>query len=151
MDFASWKTSSSSKLGKGFIQSKGIWNGKARAKSLMLLNTIHFGLRGCKEHREMCWGRCKTLPNFHRAGVPRIQWKRNQNLFKERSSECKSHCTENVCCAEQREMSIKGLQILRRKATRGNENRRCAALLGSKQCKIWLWETLVQKSSSRCQ
>ena len=34
-------------------------------------NTIHFGLRGCKEHREMCSG--DTLSNFHRAGVPRIQ------------------------------------------------------------------------------
>jgi hypothetical protein len=22
-------------------------------------NTIHFGLRGCKEHREMCWGDVK--------------------------------------------------------------------------------------------
>ena len=32
------------------------------------------------------------------------------------SSECKSHCTENVCCAEQREMSSKGPQSLRRKA-----------------------------------
>ena len=29
-------------------------------------NTIYFELRGCKEHRE-------TLPNFHKAGVPRIQ------------------------------------------------------------------------------
>ena len=35
-----------------------------------------------------------------------------------------SHCTENVCCAEQPEMSSKGLQSLRRKVTRGNENRR---------------------------
>ena len=43
-----------------------------------------------------------------------------------------------VCCAEQREMSSKGLQSLRRKATRGNENRRCTVLLSSKQCKIWL-------------
>ena len=96
-------------------------------------------------------GRCKTLPNFHRAEVLRIQWKRNQNSFRDRSSECESHRTENVCCAEQREMSIEGLQSLRRKATRGNENRRCAFLFGSTQCKIWLRETLVQKSSSRVQ
>ena len=30
----------------------------------------------------------------------------------------KNHCTENVCCAGQREMSSKGLQSLGRKATR---------------------------------
>ena len=31
-----------------------------------------------------------------------------------------------------------------------DENQRCTVLLGSKQCKIWLRQTLVQKSSSRC-
>ena len=45
------------------------------------------------------------------------------------SSECKSHCTENVCCAEQQEMSSKGLRSVRRKATRGNEKRGCTVLL----------------------
>ena len=27
--------------------------------TLWFNNTIHFGLRGCKEHREMCWGDVK--------------------------------------------------------------------------------------------
>ena len=37
-------------------------------------NIIHFGLLGCKEHREMCSrGDVKLCQNFHRAGVPRIQ------------------------------------------------------------------------------
>ena len=94
-------------------------------------------------------GRCKTLSNFHRAGVIWIQWKRNQNSFRKWSSECESHCTENHCCAEQWEMSSKGLQSLRRKVTCGNENWQCTILLGSKQCKIWFQQTLVQKSSSR--
>ena len=100
--------------------------------------TIHFELRGCKKTREMCWGDVKLFKNFHRAGVPRIQWKRNQNSSRKRSTKSKSHCYENVCCAEQWEMSSKGLQSLRRKATRGNENRRCTVLFGCKQCKIWL-------------
>ena len=39
------------------------------------------------------------------------------------------------CCAEQREMSCKGVQSLRMKVTRGNENRRYTVLLGSKHCK----------------
>ena len=79
-------------------------------------NTIHFGILGCKKHKEMCSrGEVKLCQNFHRAGVPRIQWKRNQNSFRKRSTECKSHCTENFCCAEQPGMSSKGLQSLRRK------------------------------------
>ena len=37
-------------------------------------NTIHFGILGCKKHREMCSrGDVKLCQNFHRAGVPRIQ------------------------------------------------------------------------------
>ena len=86
-------------------------------------NIIHFRLLGCQ--------------NFHRAEVPRIQWKGNQNSFKKRSTECKSHCIENGCCAEQPEMSSTGLQSLRRKATRGNGNQRCTVYFDNKQCKIW--------------
>ena len=37
-------------------------------------NTIHFGLLGCEEHREMCSrGDVKLCQNFYMAGVPRIQ------------------------------------------------------------------------------
>ena len=37
-------------------------------------NTIHFGILGCKKHREMCSrGDVKLCQNFHRAGVPPIQ------------------------------------------------------------------------------
>ena len=37
-------------------------------------NTIHVGLRGCKQEAQRnVLGRRKTLSNFHRAGVPRIQ------------------------------------------------------------------------------
>ena len=88
---------------------------EALLNTVLFNNIIHFGLLGCKEHRQMCWGDVKLCRNFHRVGVPRIQWKRNQNSFKKRSTECKSHCTENVCCAKQPEMSSKCLQSLRRK------------------------------------
>ena len=88
---------------------------EALLNTVLFNNIIHYGLLGCKEHRQMCWGDVQLCRNFHRAGVPRIQWKRNQNSFKKRSTECKSHCTENVCCAEHPEMSSKCLQSLRRK------------------------------------
>ena len=111
---------------------------EALLNTVWLNNIIHFKLLGCKEHRQMCSrGDVKLFQNFHRAGVPRIQWKTNQNSFKKRSTECKSHCTENVFCAEQPEMSSKSLQSLRRKATRGNGNQRCTVYFDSKQCKIW--------------
>ena len=34
----------------------GISNGEALINSLCLFNSLHFGLRGCGEHRQMCWG-----------------------------------------------------------------------------------------------
>ena len=33
--------------------------GEALLNTVWFNNTIHFGLRGCKEHREMCWGDVK--------------------------------------------------------------------------------------------
>ena len=115
----------------------GSFTAEALLNTLWFNNIIHFGLLCRKEHREMCWGDVKLWQNFHGAGVPRIQQKRNQNSFKKRSTECNSHCTENVCCAEQPEMSSKSLQSLRRKATRGNGNQRCTVSFDSTQCKIW--------------
>ena len=52
--------------------------GSSKAEALLntvwFNNTIHFGILGCKKHREMCSrGDVKNFQNFHRAGVPRIQ------------------------------------------------------------------------------
>ena len=82
-------------------------------------NTIHVGLRGCKKHREMCWGDVKLCQTS--TGQEYLEF--NKRETKTRSGNdprkvYKNHCTENVCCAEQREMSSKGLQSLGRKATR---------------------------------
>ena len=115
----------------------GSYTAEALLNTVWFNNIIHFGLLGCKELRQMCWGDVKLFQNFHRAEVPRIQWKGNQNSFKKRSTECQSHFTEKVCCAEQPEMSSTGLQSLRRKATRGNGNQRCTVYFDNKQCKIW--------------
>ena len=37
----------------------GTGNPEALWNTLCLDSTIHFGLRGCKEHRDMCWGDAK--------------------------------------------------------------------------------------------
>ena len=34
----------------------GISNGEALINTLWLFNSLHFGLRGCGEHPQMCWG-----------------------------------------------------------------------------------------------
>ena len=34
----------------------GIYNGEALINTLWLFNSLHFGLRRCGEHRQMCWG-----------------------------------------------------------------------------------------------
>ena len=37
----------------------GTRNPESLLNTLWLNNTLHFGLRGCKEHRDMCWGDVK--------------------------------------------------------------------------------------------
>ena len=43
----------------------------------------------------MCWGDVQLCRNFHMAGVPRIQWKKNQNSFKKRSIALKMFAVPN--------------------------------------------------------
>ena len=41
------------------LYEKGILGTRYPENTLWLNSTMHFGLRGCKEHREMCWGDVK--------------------------------------------------------------------------------------------
>ncbi|CAB3994101.1 Hypothetical predicted protein [Paramuricea clavata] len=41
----------------------GISSREALLNTVWFSNTIHFGLRGCKEHRDMCWGDVKPRKN----------------------------------------------------------------------------------------
>ena len=120
--------------------------------ALWFNNTIHFGLRKCKEHKEMCWGDLKLC-----------QTATGQKYFEFNERETKTRSgndPRNVRAIALKMFSVpnnekcigpvKAYKVyLRRKATRGNENRRCTVFLGSNQCKIWLRQTLVQKISSR--
>ena len=60
-----WKGNASAALSEEDIQVLYEKNllGSSTAEALLntvwFNNTIHFGLRGCKEHREMCWGDIK--------------------------------------------------------------------------------------------
>ena len=39
----------------------GMCSPEALSNTPWLNNTLHFGLRGCKEHRDMCWGDVKLI------------------------------------------------------------------------------------------
>ncbi|XP_028417951.1 zinc finger MYM-type protein 2-like [Dendronephthya gigantea] len=39
----------------------GLSNNEALLNTLWLFNSLHFGLRGCDEHRQMCWGDVKLI------------------------------------------------------------------------------------------
>ena len=39
----------------------GISNAEALINTVWLMNSIHFGLRGCDEHRQLCWSDVKLL------------------------------------------------------------------------------------------
>ena len=39
----------------------GISSAEALINTVWLMNSIHFGLRGCDEHRQMCWSDVKLL------------------------------------------------------------------------------------------
>ena len=47
----------------------GISSREALLNTVWFNNTIHFGLRGCKEHRDMCWGDVKLRKNAKRKHV----------------------------------------------------------------------------------
>ena len=44
----------------------GISNGEALINTLWLCNSLHFGLRGCGEHRQMCWGNFQLMKDTDR-------------------------------------------------------------------------------------
>ena len=44
----------------------GLSSGEALLNTLWLNNTIHFGLRGCQEHRDMCWSDVKLCEDAKR-------------------------------------------------------------------------------------
>ena len=52
----------------------------ALLKTLCFNNTVHFGLHGCKEHRDMCWGNVKLWQASYSKEFFRVFWKTNKNV-----------------------------------------------------------------------
>ena len=69
---------------------------EAILNTLWLNNNLHFGLRGVKEHHDMCWGNvklCKTDQGVEYLGVQRA---RNEKKSWRRSPRCETLRTKNV-------------------------------------------------------
>ena len=45
----------------------GIRTAEALLNTLWFMNSIHFGLRGCEEHRQMTWGDIQLIRDVDRA------------------------------------------------------------------------------------
>ena len=83
--------------------------GSSTAEALLNMvwfnNTIHFGLRGCKEHREMCWGDVKLCQTS--TGKEYLEF--NEREMKTCSGNdprnVRAIAPKIVCYSEQREMS----------------------------------------------
>ena len=54
----------------------GMSSPEALLNTLWLNNTLHFGLRGCREHRDMCWGDIKLRKTAN--GVEYLQFNERQ-------------------------------------------------------------------------
>ncbi len=122
----------------------GISTAEGLLNTVWFNNTIHFGLRGCKEHRDMRWGDIKLCETS--TGQEYLE-------FNERETKTRSgNDPRNVRAIAAKMFAVQNNEKCpRREATRGNEKRRCAILLSSKQCQIGYRQTLVQESSSWCE
>ena len=71
----------------------GMCSPEALLNTLWLNNTLHFGFRGCKEHRDMCWGDVKLHKTAN--GVEYLEF--NERQTKTRTgSDCSKRQHEKI-------------------------------------------------------
>ena len=58
---------------------QGISKGEALINTLWLFNSLHFGLHGCGEHAQMCWGDVQLIKDADGTGYLLFLRKTNQN------------------------------------------------------------------------
>ena len=59
----------------------GMCSPEALLNTLWLNNTLHFGLRGCQEHRDMCWGDVKLQKTA--SGVEYLEFNERQTKLEQ--------------------------------------------------------------------
>ncbi len=58
----------------------GISNAEALLNTLWLFNSVHFGLRGCEEHRQMTWGDVEL--HMEADGTEYLEYSERQTKFR---------------------------------------------------------------------
>ena len=101
----------------------GMCSPEALLNTLWLNNTLHFGLRGCKEHRDMCWGDVKLHKTAN--GVEYLEFNERQTKTRTGSdySNVRAVPPKMFATDETEKRSCRGLQIFCQEETRGNESR----------------------------
>lgn len=98
----------------------------------------------------MCWGEVKLCQTC--TGQEYLEF--NERETKTRSGNdprnVKAIAPKMFAVPNNEKCPVKAYKVYAEKRPTEMINRRCTVLLGSKQCKIWHRQTLVQESSSRC-
>ena len=83
----------------------GISNGEWLINTLWLCNSLHFGLRGCGEHRQMCWGDVQLMKDTDRT---------EYLYFSEKQTKTRSaRCTLIHVMSDRSNLELSRLQIYR--------------------------------------
>ena len=83
----------------------GISNGEWLINTLWLCNSLHFGLRGCGEHRQMCWGDVQLMKDTDRT---------EYLYFSEKQTKTRSaRCTLIRVMSDRSNLELSRLQIYR--------------------------------------
>ena len=103
-------------------------------------NTIHFGLRGCKEHREMCWGDVKLCKTS--TGQEYLEF--NERETKTRTGidprNVRTIAPKMFAVPNNEKCPVKAYKVYKEKQP---------AEMKIDNAPIWLRQTLIQKSSIR--
>ena len=110
----------------------GTCSTEALLNTLWLNNTLHFGLRGCKEHRDMCWGDLKLHKTAN--GEEYLESMKDKRKLELAQTTAMSELYRRKCLRPTKQKKILSRsKIFCQEETRGNESRRCSLLSGRKQ------------------
>ncbi|XP_068747374.1 uncharacterized protein KIAA1958-like, partial [Montipora capricornis] len=123
---------------------------EALLNTLWFNDTIHFGLRGCKEHREMCWGDVKLCQTS--TGQEYLEF--NERETKTRSGNdpwnVRAIATKMFAVPNNEKCPVKAYKIYAEKRPAKMKIDDAPFYLAVNNVKSGSGRTVVQKRSSRC-
>ena len=113
-------------------------------------NTIHSGLRGCKEHREMCRGDVKLCQTS--TGQEYLEFNKRETKTSSGNDprNVRAIAPKMFAVPNNENCPVKAYKVYAEKRPAEMKTDVAPFYLAVNNVKIWLRQTLVQKSSSRC-